>query len=82
MDYRISVSSMATMLQLVQYNFNHAMSQSHKIAVQDTALIEPIIADARIIILTGFGASVPRTGARAGDVVVVGLLVNLVVPHG
>jgi hypothetical protein len=29
-----------------------------------------------------FGASVPRTGARAREVVVVGLLVNLVVPHG
>jgi hypothetical protein len=28
-----------------------------------------------------FGASVPRTGARARAVVVVGLLVNLVVPH-
>jgi hypothetical protein len=25
---------------------------------------------------------VPRTGARARDVVVVGLVVNLVVPHG
>jgi hypothetical protein len=32
------------------------------------------------MVLRCFGASVPRTGARA--VVVVGLLVNLVVPHG
>jgi hypothetical protein len=32
-------------------------------------------------VLQSFGASVPQTGARAREAVVVGLLVNLVVPH-
>jgi hypothetical protein len=47
MDCRISVSIMASVLQLVRCNFNHAMCQSHKIDQQVIALIEPIIANAR-----------------------------------